>query len=512
MSMKMINEILQDYADYRTADTVNYEGHPAWQRKGLERLREILFVGTVGNQFYVNSNENILYKVKDLEQLIMDKDIPIDEIKKLIVSARQEGLFRTMPILALVLLRKRSPKAFSEIFNQVIITGNDLEDFLDINQNLIGGFGRAAKKAIHGYLKNANQFYAIKYRKQLADAIALSRPKIDNFENGLLLKYIYMTKKKKVDKKTVISIFNKYPQITAAELFKLYISDGLIDKALAVAKQAKLPADLLIGLIGNLNDKKIWRVIMQNMGLMQFIKYINKLISVGLKEEVIAKLKDITPEDIIKAKIFPYRLFVAWLNATDPDVKEQLVELLSKFQDPQKYPVLNKKWQNHTYAICPDVSASMIWEGQPPAADIAGFFTAVLAKQLKVEEVLAWSDTVEPLDIRNKSFMEIYQDVHKNGGGTAMSSPILYMLENYKQLPDIVFIITDSETWNDDVSVKRAWLDYKRRNPKAKLVVIEVAGYGHSVIDEDFANRYDIYTVFGWTDSVFKWIELKVLS
>lgn len=511
MNMKMVRRILQNHTDYKTADTVNYEGNPAWSRKGLERFREILFLGITGNQFYVDAAKNITNKIEDLEKLIMDKEIPVDKIKELIVSARQEGLFRTIPILALVLLRKRSPQAFSEIFNQVVITGNDLVDFLDMNKEIIGGFGRAVKKALHEYLRNAKQFYALKYRKQLVDAIAISRPAVDQFDNKLLLKYIYAVRKDMTNDE-LMELFNRYEQVKAAELFKLYVQDGKIDEAINIAKDAQLPADLMIGLVGDRNEKEIWRVILKNMGLMQFIKYLNKLVNVGLKEEVIERLKSITPSDFIKAKIFTYRLFITWLNTKDVDVKMCLENLLNAFGDPEKYQVLSEEWYKYTYAICPDISSSMtLFGSNPSAADIAGFFAAVLAKQLKTEEVLLWADETYPLNVKNESFMHIYKEAHRGGGGTAMSSPILHMIQNYVELPDIVIIITDSETWADKVSVKNAWRQYKKRNPRAKLVVIEVAGYGHSTVDEDFANKYEVYTVFGWSDSVFKWIEMKVI-
>ncbi len=510
MSMKQFKEVLSFNENYKTANAVNKEGFPAWKREGVERLREILFLGHTGNTFYVNAEQNVLEKINDLENLILDENIPVEKIKELIVSARNEGFFRTIPILALVILRKRNPEAFKEIFSQVVKTGNDLKDFLDINHTVFEGFGRAVKTALHEWLKNVNEFYVLKYRNQINDAIALSRPPVDEFENALVLKYAY-AKKKQLPNETVKEIVEKLPQIKGAEQFKLLVEEGKTDEALIVAKEVRLPADLMIGVAGNTTDQEFWKTVAENMGLMQFLKYMNKLVSVGLEDYVISVLREkFTPKNIRKAKIFPYRLFVAWLNANSQAVKDELENIINRFEDE---PVVPEEWKEKRWAICPDISASMTWseKGRVKPSQVAGFFSGILGKQLDVEEVLMWDTKVYVLNTKGKSVFGIYREVAEaDGGGTAMNKPIDWLIKNRKEV-DIAVIITDSEHWASRRGVKEAWREYKEKvNPEAKLVVIEVVGYGTSQVDEEFATKYDVYTVFGWSESVFKWMELKV--
>ena len=509
MSMKVFREVLQNMQDYKTANTVNHEGFPAWKREGIERLREILFLGHTGNTFYVGKEENIKAKVRDLEVLILDERIPVDKIANLIVSARNEGLFRTIPILALVLLRKRSPEAFKSTFDKVVLTGNDLKDFLDLNRIVFNGYGRAVKGAIIKWLEKVNPFYALKYRNQIIDGLALARPPVDRMENGLLLKYVY-AKRKGIDKETVEKIFSTYPQIEYAERYKLYVEKGDIRNAIEVAEKGKLPADLMIGIAGNTNSPEFWRVVLKNMGVMQFLKFLNKLSGI-IPEDVIERLRSITPETLSKAKIFPYRLFVAWKNATNYKIREELERILNLYE---KEALIDERWKRYSWAICPDVSGSMtsgIQDGLTPS-EVAGFFSSVLAKQLGVKEILSWDTEVYPIST-DESLFSLYKRIAlAHGGGTAMNTPIDYMIRNYTELPEVVVIITDSEHWASQRGLKTAWRDYKSRNPRAKLVVIEVVGYGTSQVDEEFAKEFDVYTVFGWSEHVFKWIELKVLQ
>ncbi len=510
-NQKMFQSVLKHHKYYKDADTFNNEGFPAYKRKGYERLREILFIGNIGNTFYVKEIDNMKNKIEDIEKLI--GQLNPTKVADLIVSARNEGLFRTIPITALVMLRKKDPKEFKRIFNDVVITGNDLKDFIDINNSIYEGLGRAAKTAIQNWLKNVNQFYALKYRKQITDGIALSRPRVDEFPNSLILKYVYANKKM-LTESDIEKIVNELPQVRAAELFKLRVSEGRYEEACDIAKEAKLPADLMLGLVGDLNNSYIWETIMRNMGLMQFIKYINKLSSIISEDKIIAFMKEkLTLDNIKKARIFPYRLFIAWLNVRSSRIKDALEDVINLYEKPGLLP---ESWLNKKWAICPDVSGSMTWEGASggiKASYIAGFFSAILGKQLRVEEILKWDTDVYPMSINMKSIFNIYYSIdNASGGGTSMNAPIDYLLKR-RIKKDIVVIITDSEHWWSIRGVKEAWTDYKKKvNSKAKLIVIEVAGYGTSQVNKEFAEKYDVYTVFGWTESVFKWMELKLIK
>lgn len=499
MSLKKVREFIEEKDDYKTSDVLNHEGFPAFKIKGKERLKELLFIGNLGNTFYVKQEQVVKEKVEDVERLI--NELEPDVSSKIIVSARQEGFFRHLPIIALIFLRKKSPEHFKRIFNEVVITGQDISDYLDLSRSLGIKWGSSAKKAMHKWLEErVSPFYAIKYRKQIADTIAISRPKIDKMSNSDLLKYAY--KCKKIDSEVVI----KNIQLESAEKFKEFIEAGNINEAVRCMEEGKLPADLSISLLGNSLDTKVWEAIAKNMGVTQFLKYLNKLASI-LPERILFPLVEqkVTIENLSKAKVFPYSIFVAWVNIENSMIKNHLERTMEQYVF--KYDV--DLWNKYSWFIAPDVSGSM--RGQP--AQIAGFFAGVLGKRTGNDYIYCWSTECNPMDIRNKSIVDVCNNVFNvSRGGTAMYAPIEFAIKNHINR-DIFIIITDNEHWFGGTSFMSEWRKYKNSiNRKAKAVVIEVVGYGHSQVNEEFAQRYDVYTVFGWSDSVFKWIEMKILE
>lgn len=488
----------------KKADTLNAEDFLAFKRKGEERLREILFLGTTGNTFYTSQETNVTTKLNDLKQLINELDP--NTTSQLISDARKDGFFRHIPIIALILLKQKSPAHFKQIFNDVILTGQDLGDYLDLSRSLEVKYGTVVKKAIHNWLQEkVNSFYALKYRKQITDAIAISRPKVDVFPNVEELKYAYAIKKKKQE----LTITNS--QLKGTLAFKQLIEESQIEKALEIAKETRLPADLMISMIGKSADPRIWSVIAENMGVMQLLKYLNKLSSI-LDQSMLLSLLErrVTLQNLTSAKVFPYSIFIAWHYAQNSVVKTHLAKILEKYVFHYDFSL----WKQKTFAIAPDVSGSMTTKpdnGVKPAV-VAGYFSSVMAKALDVNEIYSWDTKLQIIKTRSKGILDIFDRIHHaNGGGTDMSIPIRHLVDS-KIKKDVVIVITDNEHWYGDHTFMEEWKEYKQNvNKNAKCVVIEVVGYGDSQVEAEFAQKYDVYTVYGWSDVVFRYIEMKVL-
>ena len=167
--MKTLKENMKGAAVYATADTTNAEGFAAWTPSDAALLEQLAMTGTLGNSFYANAKD----ATKDAVQLLERADAA--PLAAAIVRGRNEGFIRTFPILGLVYLSKKDPALFKDTFDKVVLTGNDLVDFIEMAK-AVRGLGRAVKSAIGAWIaKNANTYYAQKYRRQLADAIRLSR-------------------------------------------------------------------------------------------------------------------------------------------------------------------------------------------------------------------------------------------------------------------------------------------------------------------------------------------------
>lgn len=167
--MKTLKENLKTIATYAGADTVNAEGFSAWTPSDTTLLEQPAMTGTLGNSFYANAKDAAAEAVKLLERA------DAAALAAAIVKGRNEGFIRAFPILGLVHLSLKDTQLFQETFNKVVLTGNDLVDFIEVAKT-IRGLGRSIKKAISGWLKkNTTPYYAQKYRRQMADAIRLSR-------------------------------------------------------------------------------------------------------------------------------------------------------------------------------------------------------------------------------------------------------------------------------------------------------------------------------------------------
>jgi 60 kDa SS-A/Ro ribonucleoprotein len=89
------------------------------------------------------------------------------------------------------------------------------------------------------------------------------------------------------------------------------------------------------------------------------------------------------------------------------------------------------------------------------------------------------------------------------GGGTNCSAP-LRLLNERKAAGDLVLYVSDNESWVDarlgrGTATMREWSVFKRRNPGARLVCVDVQPY--STVQA--AEAPDILNVGGFSDQVF---------
>ena len=82
--------------------------------------------------------------------------------------------------------------------------------------------------------------------------------------------------------------------------------------------------------------------------------------------------------------------------------------------------------------------------------------------------------------ILNEAFEEVYKS---NFGGTDCASTMLDVAKN-NIMVDAFIIITDNETWEEDIHPVQALQQYRSRiNPKARMIVIGITSTGFSIAD-----------------------------
>jgi 60 kDa SS-A/Ro ribonucleoprotein len=221
-----------------------------------------------------------------------------------------------------------------------------------------------------------------------------------------------------------------------------------------------------------------------------------------------AKLRD--PAAIAKAKVFPYQLLSAYKAAR----KALPLELADALQDALEISLANVPELAGKVVVCPDVSGSMSSSvtgarGSATSSvrciDVAALMAAVLLRKNSQTRVLAFENDVVDMVLNSRdSLMTNAQKLAAIGGGGTNCSAPLRRLNRTKTDADLVIFVSDNQSWVDDkghgaTAMMQEWALFKKRNPKAKLVCLDIQPYRTT----QAAERQDILNIGGFSDAVF---------
>ena len=164
--------------------------------------------------------------------------------------------------------------------------------------------------------------------------------------------------------------------------------------------------------------------------------------------------------------------------------------------------------------VCPDVSGSMRSpitghrKGSTTAVrcvDVAALITAAILRRSPDTEVLPFEQAVVTLRLspRDSVMTNAERLSSVGGGGTCVSAPLV-QLNARKAKGDLVVVVSDNESWVDASGARgtatlREWGAFRARNPRARLVLIDLQPYATTQATE----REDILNVGGFSDHVF---------
>ena len=488
----------------KTADTITFEGAKAWTISNKERLMQYAMTGVLGRTFYVSQKEII----DEAIELIKNSDA--NDLAEAIVVGRNEGYIRSFPILGLVYLSQKDINLFKKVFADVIKTGGDLGDFIDLCHN-VRGFGRGIKKVMIDWLNNnVKPYYALKYRKQIADAVRITRIKNNDPIYAFVLRDSVDVNKDKLN-----NAYEIYKELKAFDDIPKLLRENKYEDVANLISKFRLDVDSLTAYY-NQFDETIWLAIAEQSPVMRFIKYLNKFERVGIDVFEIAKNK-ITVDNLKKARVFPFRLFMVYneLSYTNQKIANLIANILDEYIKQYDWNEFNEQ----TWAVCPDVSGSMTGicgnNGKLRYIDIAAMFTAFLAKGLNDVMVFPWSNDVKKYNCSFSDSVVTQMNFIKSigGGGTNMSSALdLMMSKNIKR--DICVFVTDTESYatksfygGGGTSWIESWVKYHNKYPNSKAIVIRGDCYNNQPMSEEQCERYNIYQIFGWNDKVVDYIQ-----
>ncbi|MGV3772274.1 MAG: RNA-binding protein, partial [Verrucomicrobiales bacterium] len=138
---------------------------------------------------------------------------------------------------------------------------------------------------------------------------------------------------------------------------------------------------------------------------------------------------------------------------------------------------------------------------------VAALVACAIARKNRSARILPFENNV--VEVKLNHSRPVLENAAKlasiGGGGTNCSAPMqLLNAENAKG--DLVLYVSDNQSWMDagvaqgGTELMKQWAIYKGRNPKAKLVCLDIQPYAHTQARE----QDDILNIGGFSDQVFE--------
>jgi 60 kDa SS-A/Ro ribonucleoprotein len=517
----MVNTSLFATPSVPMADTTNDAGGKAYSFGKKHCLAQIAATNCFNGTFYAGADDNLRLAKDAVAELLNDPEF----IAKVAVYSRDKGHMKDMPAYLTVVLAGLDTKLFRKVFRRVVDNGKMLRNVIQIARS--GQAGKVCnmssgtwRNAIQGWFDSRSPESIFKASigndPSMRDILRMShvKPRDQNRnhspEKAALFAYLLgaqvsegaLTVSRKDGTVAYRHSFESLPEIVRQyEAYKL-------DKTLAV------PA-VDFRFLDHLVDDAGWASIARNANWTMTRMNLNTFQRHGVfgGEDVVqlvaARLQN--REEIAKAKAFPYQLLMAYKAAVDVPalVRDALQEAMEIATD--NAPV----FQGKTF-VAVDVSGSM---GSPVTGsrgtvstnvrcvDVAALFGATVLRKNRLAEVLPFDTRIHATDLNGRdSIMTNAMRLAQYGGGGTNCALALEHLNERNAVGDAVVFVSDNESWVDSpryhgygTGLMGAWVKFKQRNPKARLVCIDITPRDNSQVTE----REDILQVGGFSDQVF---------
>lgn len=144
--------------------------------------------------------------------------------------------------------------------------------------------------------------------------------------------------------------------------------------------------------------------------------------------------------------------------------------------------------------------------------DVAGLIASAVIRKNRNAEVYTFSSDAVKVDVNPRdTVITNTQKLAKAGGGTNISS-VLHKLNSERKKGDVVLYVSDYESWIDSgcysyfgnrgTSMQSEWEQYKKFNPQAKLICVDLTPRDNTQTQE----HKDVLQVGGFSDEVFNLI------
>jgi 60 kDa SS-A/Ro ribonucleoprotein len=474
-------------------DSANREGAPAYAYGPEARLAQLAATGTLSDSFYGQAVDHLA------DALAAAQAVDPLFVAQAAVYARKAGKMKDMPALLAAYLTVADPDLAVRVFGRVIDNGRMLRNFVQIMRS--GQVGRTSlgtrpKRLVKAWLEQASMrdlmAAATGNDPSLADVVRMVHPKPVDAERRAFYGWL-------IGKPYDVAALPA--EIAAFEAWKRASKGALPPVPFEWLTAFPLSAEQWASLAGTMG----WQALRMNLNTLAR----NGAFDVkGVTAQVVARLSD--PAAVAKARVLPYQLMVALGSAGDGVP----LAVQAALEEALEIAVSNVPKVAGRVVVCPDVSGSM---GSPATGyrkgatstvrciDVAALVAAAMLRTNRDARVLPFEQRV--VDVRLKAHARLAVNAAKlaavGGGGTCVSAPLARLNAEAAKV-DLVVIVSDNESWVDAgrhgaTATMQEWVKLKRRNPRAKLVCVDIQPYGTTQAQ----GRPDILNVGGFSDAVF---------
>ena len=487
--------------DIPTPNKANKEGFPAYRGTPEMNLLSYLMTGSPTGYFYLNRDANLV-EFADFLNNCADSEF----LAKATIYARNNGYMREFPIAALVRLSVVDKPLFWKAYPRVLHNPHDWQKLIDVARSgaFRKGLGRMLKRAIISAIAEMKPYHAVKYPQAVRDMIRIARP--NEKINPAVINYI-MKGDHSGDE-----LFEALAKLKAEEDPK---------KAAEIIRTAGLPYEVVTGSVKQMTPE-IWDALFDIAPYFNFVRNLKNFLVNEVfndREKLERAVKRLTDKEAIrKSKLFPFRFYEAYIMLKYDgtyimlkchEVANVLREALARAVElsVENVPPLEGKT-----VIAPDVSGSMsslvLRKSAMRCYDIVRIMTGILYRKSRDvmllpfnhELQLAVAEEVQRKFEDGENLIEATMPLGANGG-TSLSAPIEYLIQNKIEVDNII-AITDNEEWVGRRFVE-ALNEYFKINPDVNVYLITLIPYRDYPAPPGWGR---VRFIFGWSDAVLKYI------
>ncbi|MES2705626.1 MAG: RNA-binding protein [Verrucomicrobiota bacterium] len=491
MNLKLFNT---RNAALPAADTRNEAGGKAYPLSPEQKLAQLAATGCLNQTFYAGAEAQL--------DAILSTAAACDAafVARTALFARQRGFMKDVPALLLAHLAQRDAELLAKVFNRVIDDGKMLRNFVQAVRSGVTGrksLGTAPKRLVKDWLTAHTDDQLVRasvgQQPSLADVVKMVHPRPSTPQRQALYGWLCSRK-------------------VEAEMLPRLVRDFEAFKASSSQPMPEVPFQMLTSL--DLSEAH-WSQIARTASWQTTRMNLNTFARHGVFKDpklirlIADRLRD--PTLVKKARVFPYQLMAAYTNAgteVPSEVKEALQDAMETAT--QNVPAIDGKvW------VLPDISGSMqsavtgYRKGATTAVrclDVAALIAACFLRTNRSAEVLPFSDHVVPakLNPRDSVLTNAAKLAALPSGGTNCAAPLKEM-NRVKAQGDLVVMVSDNQSWlglqqGTGTGVMAEWEAFRKRNPRARLVCLDIQPYGTTQAKE----RADILNIGGFSDQVFE--------